>query len=154
MARSSTPQPIDPIWVTPPPKQRLDPIERWFIVVLRVIALYLLVRAVYGWLLVTGFAVHPELGDALLGSPYVRFALFGIVTTASAIAGVGLWLLAPWGAVLWLVIVAADALLFFGLPNLGIISTVVVLANAGFVSIYLGMLLMIRRHAREPHQLS
>jgi hypothetical protein len=145
MARSSVPKPMDPIWVTPPPKQRLDPIERWFIVVLRVIALVLLIRAINGWFLIVGLIDHQELGSLLLGTPYVRFALFGILTVASIIACVGLWLLAPWGAVLWLVIVAADALIYFLLPNLGIISITILLLNAGLVSIYLGMLLQVRR---------
>lgn len=153
MARSSAPEPIDPIWVTPPPKLRLDPIERWFVVVLRLIALALLVRAVYGWLLIVGVLDHPELGDLLLGTPYVRFALFGVVTVASIIASVGLWLLAPWGAVLWLVIVAADALIYFVLPNLGIVSGTIVLINGGLVSIYLGMLLQVRRLAHDASPL-
>jgi hypothetical protein len=149
MARTSAPEPIDPIWITPPPKQRLDPIERWFIVVLRIIALVLLVRAIHGWLLIVGILEHPELGRLLVADPYVRFALFGILTVASIIACVGLWLLAPWGAVLWLVIVAADALIFFLLPNLGIVSIIIVLTNAGLVSVYLGMLLQVRRLSHE-----
>jgi uncharacterized membrane protein len=93
----------------------------------------------------------PNLVAALLGTPYVRFALFGILTVASIIACVGLWLLAPWGAVLWLVIVAADALIYFLLPNLGIISITILLLNAGLVSIYLGMLLQVRRR-RKPRR--
>jgi uncharacterized membrane protein (DUF2068 family) len=65
------------------------------------------------------------------------------------IASVGLWLLVPWGAVLWLVVVAADALIYFLLPNLGIVSITMVLLNAGLVSVYLGMLLQVRHLSHE-----
>ncbi len=153
MSRPNPPGPIEPIWVTPPAKQRLDPIERWFVVVLRLIAVMLAVRAIYGWLLITGIFVHPELGADLLATPYVRFALFGTVAGACIVAAVGLWLLAPWGAVLWLVIVASDALIFFLLPNLGIVSLTVILMNAGLIAIYLGTLLQVRRLSHDPHGL-
>jgi uncharacterized membrane protein (DUF2068 family) len=112
--------------------------------------LVLLVRAIHGWLLITGLLRASRTWRLCCSvTPYVRFALFGMLTVASVIASVGLWLLAPWGAVLWLVVVAADALIYFLLPNLGIVSITMVLLNAGLVSVYLGMLLQVRRLSHE-----
>ncbi|MFK7791703.1 MAG: hypothetical protein AB8B88_03425 [Devosiaceae bacterium] len=149
MASGAAPKPIEPIWVVPPPRQRLDPIERWFTVLLRFIALVLTGRAIFGWFIVIEFLPPAVVTDAMTANPTLYLSLLVIVSAVSVIAGVGLWLLAPWGAVLWLALVAADALLFFLLPEMRIVSVITVLLNAGLISIYLGMLLQVRRHNQQ-----
>lgn len=148
MSKSAPPKPIDPIWVTPPPKQRLDPIERWFIVVLRVVALVLIARALHDWFVIIGF-LEPRVVARNVDAYRLFLALMTIMTSVAVIAGVGLWLLAPWGAVLWLVLVAADALFFFLAPGVGLVGPTLILLNAGLICVYLGMLLQVRRHEQS-----
>jgi hypothetical protein len=149
MVATAPPKPIDPIRVTPEAKQRLDPIERWFIVVLRLIALVLLARAIFGWFVLTGFLQAVVASDAIAANPTLHTSLLVVVCTLSVIAAVGLWLLAPWGAVLWLTLVVLDAVLFFTVPGLNIASLTLVLMNAGLITIYLGLLLQVRRHSKQ-----
>lgn len=153
MTPSPSPRPIDPIRVTPTHKERLDPIERWFVVVLRIIGITLIARALFGWFILTGLFMPPEMPELGQITPDIRLGLFAVMATVGVIAGVGLWLLAPWGAVLWLGLVAADALLFFLLPELGLTNNTVVLMNGGLIVIYLGMLLQVRRHTRTDSYL-
>ena len=149
MTPSTPPRPIEPIRVTPTRKERLDPVERWFVVVLRIIAFVLIARALLGWFVLTGLFMLPETIGVVSLSADMRLGLTAIMATISIIAGVGLWLLAPWGAVLWLSLVAADALLFFLFPELGLSNNTIVLMNGAMITIYLGMLLQVRRHARN-----
>lgn len=149
MVSGTAPKPIEPLRVTPKAKERLDPIERWFMVLLRFIGLVLLVRAIYGWFILTGFLQPVSMVEAMAAHPTLHLSLLVTLCTVSVIAGVGLWLLAPWGAVLWLTLVVADALLFFTVPHLHLVSLTLVMLNAGLITIYLGLLLQVRRHGRE-----
>ena len=152
MSPSTRPQPIAPIRVTPERNARLEPVERWLLVVLRLIGLLLIVRALYGWFVLVGM-VSLDGGLAVEQLSPLDLSAFTVLSLVSVIAGVGLWLLAAWGAVLWLVLVAVDAVLFFAAPQLPFASLPVVLLNAGFILIYLGMVLQVRRLVRSARTL-
>ena len=149
MPRTFVPQPLEPIRVTPATRIAESAAERWFFLVLRIVGALLIVRALYVWFCFTGFmdAYAPALDFEVAGT--VQFALLSGAAIASLIAGLGLWLLAPWGAVLWLVLVAADAVLFFILPELSAVRPFVVAANGVLVTLYLVMALLVRREARS-----
>lgn len=143
MPRVFAPKAVEPIRVTPPKRSQLDVVERWFYFVLRAIGLVLIARALIIWFSLTGLLAiqQPE-------SP-LQLGLAIAAAIASVIAGVGLWLLAAWGAVLWLVLVAVDAAMFFIAPDLAFVRPIVVLLNAGLLALYLGIALMVRRRALE-----
>ncbi|MEM1284085.1 MAG: DUF6163 family protein [Pseudomonadota bacterium] len=152
MAPSTRPQPISPIRVTPEKNARLEPVERWLLVVLRVIGLLLILRALFGWFILVGMAQFEE-GLAVEQLTSFEMSLFIVMSLVAVIAGVGLWLLAAWGAVLWLALVAVDAILFFVAPHLPFSDLLVVLMNAGLIMVYLGMVLQVRRLVRSARTL-
>ncbi|MGD1886842.1 MAG: DUF6163 family protein [Cohaesibacteraceae bacterium] len=152
MAPSTRPQPISPIRVTPEKNARLEPVERWLLVVLRVIGLLLILRALFGWFILVGMTQFEE-GLAVEQLTSFEMSLFIVMSLVAVIAGVGLWLLAAWGAVLWLALVAVDAILFFVAPHLPFSSLLVVLMNAGLIMVYLGMVLQVRRLVRSARTL-
>lgn len=147
MPRVFAPKAVEPIRVTPPKRSQLDVVERWFYFVLRAIGLVLIARALIIWFSLTGLLSTQQPESSL------QIGLVIAAAIASVIAGVGLWLLAAWGAVLWLVLVAVDAAMFFIAPELAFVRPIVVLLNAGLLTLYLGIALMVRRRARENQRL-
>lgn len=147
MPRVFAPKAVEPIRVTPPKRSQLDVVERWFYFVLRAIGLVLIARALIIWFSLTGLLSTQQPESSL------QIGLVIAAAIASVIAGVGLWLLAAWGAVLWLVLVAVDAAMFFIAPDLAFVRPIVVLLNAGLLTLYLGIALMVRRRARENQRL-
>lgn len=147
MARVFAPKAVEPIRVTPPKRSQLDVVEQWFYFVLRAIGLVLIARALIIWFSLTGLLATQQPESSL------QFGLVIAAAIASVIAGVGLWLLAAWGAVLWLVLVAVDAAMFFVAPELAFVRPIVVLLNAGLLALYLGIALMVQRRARENHRI-
>lgn len=148
MPRAFTPQPLEPIRVTPASRLPESAVEGWFFLVLRTIGALLILRALYLWFCFTGLlpAMAPAFAVAPAGT--LPFALLTGSAIVSLIAGLGLWLLAPWGAVLWLVLVATDAVLFFLLPDLSAVRPLVVALNGVLVTAYLVLALMVRRQVR------
>ena len=141
------PQPLEPILVMAATRQAFDPAEVWFFLFLRLVSIVLIARALYFWFCFTGLMPVYLPAYALdIGSP-AQFAFVAGSAIGGLIAALGLWLLAPWGAVLWLVLVVCDAVFFFVVPELASVRPFIVLLNAGLVSIYLGLALMVRRRA-------
>ncbi|GAB5511694.1 MAG: hypothetical protein Rhims3KO_30950 [Hyphomicrobiales bacterium] len=147
MPRVFAPKAVEPIRVTPPKRSQLDMVERWFYFILRAIGLVLIARALIIWFSLTGLLATEQPESSL------QLGLVIAAAIASVIAGVGLWLLAAWGAVLWLVLVAVDAVMFFVAPDLAFVRPIVVLLNAGLLALYLGIALMVQRRAREHHRI-
>lgn len=148
MARIFSPEPLPPIRVTPTGRPAESGLEQLLFVVLRVIAVTLIMRALYIWFCVTGFmpTFAPDYVIAIESS--MQLALIGGAAVASLIAGLGLWLLASWGAVLWLVLVGVDAVVFFMVPELSAVRPFIVVTNAILVMTYLGLALMLRRQTQ------
>lgn len=126
-----------------------DASESAFFAVLRLIGFLLLLRAVYVWFSLTGVfppALHPVPFNTHTD---LELALVVASSVGCMIAGVGLWLLAPWGAVMWLVMVGMDAVLVSVVPDYQGVRYLVLGLNTGFVAIYLGMALRVRRLMNE-----
>jgi hypothetical protein len=83
------------------------------VIFLRVMAGLSLLKGLYHWAIVCGFGASAHGGFETYPVPYqVATAFFGVI---DLVAAVGLWLAAPWGAVIWLTSVismAAVELLF------------------------------------------
>jgi len=93
-------------------RQTLDPVHagegdaegqrwtHWLLVFLRVMAGISLVKGLYHWAVVCGIDAPFPSGFDSYATPYqVATVFFAVI---DLVAGVGLWLAAPWGAVVWL----------------------------------------------------
>jgi Family of unknown function (DUF6163) len=139
--------------------QTLEPVQadqgeidgkRWsrrLVLFLRVMAGLSLLKGLYHWAIVCGIGAPFPSGFDSYPTPYqVATVFFAII---DPVAGVGLWLAAPWGAVVWLTSVismAAVELLFpqiFG-GNVWLVAMELLLLGA-----YLGLALMASREQQE-----
>jgi Family of unknown function (DUF6163) len=139
--------------------QTLEPVQadegeidgkRWsrrLVVFLRVMAGLSLIKGLYHWAVICGIGAPFPSGFDSYPTPYqVATVFFAII---DPVAGVGLWLAAPWGAVVWLTSVismAAVELLFpqiFG-GNVWLVTMELLLLGA-----YLGLALMAAREQAE-----
>ncbi|MBV6658171.1 MAG: hypothetical protein KI785_10445, partial [Devosiaceae bacterium] len=139
MARTFAPQPLEPIRVTPPSRTAESKAEVWFFLLLRIVGVVLIARSLYIWFCFTG--MMPTFAPAYSFEPSstLQFAVLSSTAIGSLIAGLGLWLLAPWGAVLWLVLVVVDAVLFFVTPELAAVRPIIVALNLVMVTAYIAM---------------
>ncbi|MEM1288495.1 MAG: DUF6163 family protein [Pseudomonadota bacterium] len=149
MARAFSPQSLPPIRVTPTGRPAQNTVERSLFVLLRIVAATLIIRALYIWFCLTGFMPIFAPDYVVDMGTGAQLMIIGGAAIASLIAGLGLWLLASWGAVLWLVLVGVDAVVFFLVPELSAVRPFVVVANAVLVALYLILALMLRRQARS-----
>jgi hypothetical protein len=70
------------------------------VVFLRVMAAFSLVKGLYHWAIVCGFEYRPSIPFTEQTTPFQSATVFFAVI--DLVAAVGLWLAAPWGAVVWL----------------------------------------------------
>jgi Family of unknown function (DUF6163) len=100
-------------------RQTLDPVHAgeeetqsqrwayWLVVFLRVMAALSLFKGLYHWAIVCGINAPFPSGFDSYSTPYqVATVFFAVI---DLVAGVGLWLAAPWGAVVWLTSVISMA---------------------------------------------
>jgi hypothetical protein len=100
-------------------RQTLDPVHageeeaqsqrwaHWLVVFLRVMAALSLFKGLYHWAIVCGINAPFPSGFDSYSTPYqVATVFFAVI---DLVAGVGLWLAAPWGAVVWLTSVISMA---------------------------------------------
>jgi hypothetical protein len=139
--------------------QTLEPVQadegevdgkRWsrrLVLFLRVMAGLSLLKGLYHWAVICGIGAPFPSGFDSYSTPYqVATVFFAII---DPVAAVGLWLAAPWGAVVWLTSVismAAVELLFpqiFG-GNIWVIAMEVILLGT-----YLGLAVMAAREQPE-----
>jgi len=93
-------------------RQTLDPVhageeeghtDRWasrLVLFLRVMATIALLKGLYHWAIVCGFLSPPDASFEDAATPVqAATVFFGVI---DLVAAVGLWLAAPWGAVVWL----------------------------------------------------
>ena len=121
--------------------------SRRLVLFLRVMAGLSLLKGLYHWAVICGIGAPFPSGFDSYSTPYqVATVFFAII---DPVAGVGLWLAAPWGAVVWLTSVismAAVELLFpqiFG-GNVWLVAIELLLLGA-----YLGLALMATREQAD-----
>lgn len=79
------------------------PTDRWasrLVLFLRVMAAISLLKGLYHWAIVCGFDSPSSIGFDAYSTPFQAATVFFAVI--DLVAAVGLWLAAPWGAVVWL----------------------------------------------------
>lgn len=125
---------------------------RWpyrLLVFVRVMAVLSLAKGVYHWTVICGINAPFPSGFDSYPTPYqVATVFFGII---DLVAGVGLWLAAPWGAVVWLTSVISMAAVEVLFPQIFGGSTWIVVLEVVLLCTYLGLALMA---AREPARVS
>jgi hypothetical protein len=132
MTNTEQPQALEPVH-TEAAEIEARPWSRHLVLFLRVMAGLSLLKGIYHWAVVCGIGAPFPSGFDSYPTPYqVATVFFAII---DPVAAVGLWLAAPWGAVVWLTSVismAAVELLFpqiFG-GNLWVIAVELILLGA------------------------
>jgi hypothetical protein len=115
----------------------------WLVVFLRTMAAVSLIKGLYHWTIVCGINAPFPSGFDSYPTPYqVATVFFAVI---DLVAGVGLWLAAPWGAVVWLTSVISMAAVEVLFPqiyggNMGVVVVEVVL-----LGVYLALALLAAR---------
>ncbi len=107
---------------------------------LRVMAVLSLVKGLYHWAAVCGLV--GESFDAYVPSYQVATVYFAVL---DLVAAVGLWLAAPWGAVVWLTAVISMVAVEMMFPNVFGGSLVVIVIEALLLGAYLWLALQAAR---------
>jgi len=112
----------------------------WLVVFLRTMAALSLLKGLYHWAIVCGISKpFPGSFDAYPTSYQVATVFFAVI---DLVAGVGLWLAAPWGAVVWLTSVISMAALEILFPQIYGGSILVIATQVLLLGIYLWLALM------------
>ena len=141
--------------VEPEQAQTLEPVQAdaaeaaterwayWLVVFLRVMAALSLVKGLYHWAIVCGIDAPSRIGFEAYSTPYqVATVFFAVI---DLVAAVGLWLAAPWGAVVWLISIISMAAVEALFPQIYGGSTWVMLAAVTLLVTYLILALMAAR---------
>jgi hypothetical protein len=115
----------------------------WLVVFLRVMAAISLGKGLYHWAIVCGIsAPFPSGFDSYATSYQVATVFFAVI---DLVAGVGLWLAAPWGAVVWLTSVISMAAVEVLFPQIYGGSMGVIVVEVALLCTYLWLALMAAR---------
>jgi hypothetical protein len=115
----------------------------WLVVFLRVMAGVSLIKGLYHWSVVCGIGAPPHAGFESYPVPYqVATAFFGVI---DLVAAVGLWLAAPWGAVIWLTSVISMAAVEILFPQVYGGSIVVIAVELVLLATYVVLAILAAR---------
>jgi hypothetical protein len=135
-------QTLEPVQAEP----AAPPAQRWayvLIVFLRVMAAISLVKGLYHWAVVCGIDAPSRGGFEAYPTPYQAATVFFAVI--DLVAAVGLWLAAPWGAVVWLTSVISMAAVEALFPQVYGGSLVIATLEMVLLAAYLVLALMAAR---------
>jgi hypothetical protein len=117
--------------------------SHWLVLFLRVMAIVSIAKGLYHWAVICGInAPFPSGFDSYPTSYQVSTVFFAVI---DLVAGVGLWLAAPWGAVLWLTAVTSRAAIEVLFPQIYGGSMLLVGAELIMLALYLCLALMAAR---------
>ena len=119
----------------------------WLVVFLRAMAAVSLCKGLYHWAVICGLNAPFPSGFDGHPVPYQIATVFFAVI--DLVAGVGLWLAAPWGAVVWLTSVISMAAVEVLFPQIYGASILVVLAEIALLGMYLWLVLKAAREQAE-----
>lgn len=119
----------------------------WLVVFLRAMAGLSLLKGLFHWAVVCGFGAPSHTGFESYPAPYqVATAFFAVI---DLVAAVGLWLAAPWGAVIWLTSVVSMAAVEILFPQ--IFGGSVVVIGIEFVLLVAYIVLAILAAREQPN---
>jgi hypothetical protein len=120
--------------------------EKWatrLVLFLRVMAAVALVKGLYYWAIVCGVGAPSPAGFDSYPLPYQSATVFFAVI--DLVAAVGLWLAAPWGAVVWLTSVISMAAVEALFPQIYGGRLWVILVELALLGVYLWLALLSAR---------
>jgi uncharacterized protein DUF6163 len=121
--------------------------SRRLVLFLRVMAGLSLLKGLYHWAVICGVGAPFPSGFDSYPTPYqVATVFFAII---DPVAGVGLWLAAPWGAVVWLTSVISMAAVELLFPQIFGGSVWLVAMELVLLGTYLGLAVMAAREQPE-----
>jgi len=113
------------------------------ILFLRVMAAISLCKGLYHWAVICGIGAPLPSGFDAYSTPYqVATVFFAVI---DLVAGVGLWLAAPWGAVVWLTSIISMAAVELLFPEIYGGNIWVIVAEVLLLGTYLWLALMAAR---------
>jgi Family of unknown function (DUF6163) len=119
----------------------------WLVMFLRAMAAVSLCKGLYHWAIICGInAPFPSGFDSYSTLYQVATVFFAVI---DLVAGVGLWLAAPWGAVVWLTSVISMAAMEVLFPQIYGGNILVVLVELALLGTYLWLVLMAARKQPE-----
>jgi hypothetical protein len=111
----------------------------WLALFLRVMAGVSLCKGLYHWAIICGINAPFHSGFDAYPVPYqVATVFFAII---DLVAGVGLWLAAPWGAVVWLTSVISMLAVQVLFPQIYGTSILIIVFEVSVLVLYLGLVL-------------
>ena len=115
----------------------------WLVVFLRAMAAVSLIKGLYHWAIVCGINAPFPSGFDSYPTPYqVATVFFAVI---DLVAAVGLWLAAPWGAVVWLTSVISMAAVEALFPQIYGGRVWVIIVELTLLGTYLSLALMSAR---------
>jgi hypothetical protein len=120
--------------------------DKWaarLVMFLRVMAGFALIKGLYYWAIVCGVGAPTPQGFDSYAMPYQSATVFFAVI--DLVAAVGLWLAAPWGAVVWLTSVISMAAVEALFPQIYGGRLWVIIVELGLLGIYLTLALLSAR---------
>ena len=115
----------------------------WLVLFLRTMAAVSLLKGLYHWAIVCGIGAPSPSGFDAYPTPYqVATVFFAVI---DLVAGVGLWLAAPWGAVVWLTSIISMAAVEVLFPQIYGGSMVIVVMEVVLLAAYLVLALLAAR---------
>ena len=115
----------------------------WLVVFLRVMAGVSLIKGLYHWAVICGIGTSGHSGFESYAAPYQIATVFFAVI--DLVAAVGLWLAAPWGAVVWLTSVISMAAVEILFPQVYGGSVLVILIEVLLLGAYVFLAIMAAR---------
>jgi hypothetical protein len=110
---------------------------------LRVMAIVSMLKGLYHWAAVCGFIGGQDGGFLSHGPQWQTATIFFAVI--DLVAAVGLWLAAPWGAVVWLTSVVSMAVVELFFPQVYGGSTFIVIVEMTLLGVYLWLAIVAAR---------
>ncbi len=110
---------------------------------LRLMAVVALVKGLYYWAIVCGVGAPSPQGFDSYAMPYQSATVFFAVI--DLVAAVGLWLAAPWGAVVWLTSVISTAAVEALFPQIYGGRPWVIIVELALLGVYLSLALLAAR---------
>lgn len=132
--------------IEPVPDASGKPIPRgwtdWLVLFLRAMAVVIMIKGLYHWAVVCGF-VGPRDGFVDMTTPAQTATVFFAII--DLVAAVGLWLAAPWGAVVWLTSSVSMVVVDVFFPQVYGSQLLVVVVEGVLIAVYLFLAIMAAR---------
>ena len=141
MINSDHPQALEPVAAGGEGEQQRW--AYWLVAFLRLMAAMSLIKGLYHWAVVCGIGAPSPAGFAAYSTSYQAATVFFAVI--DLVAGVGLWLAAPWGAVVWLTSVISMAAVEILFPQIYGGNFLIIAIELMLLGVYLALALMAAR---------